>query len=720
MQTQNSAKAKNFDFPDMVSSWQGYVSSVDKTNIKPNILVSGSQNVYKKLSGTIAVRQGQKRQGVANATASPISSKFVWDTSLGETYTMVVADTKLYAVKDAVWYQLLSGLTSTRYVFDKWWDNTLKKDVVLFVNGSDNMQMWSGGFAAVLSATTTTITKSGSTSFQAAGFIPTSFSTIGSATTQFDITNPSGTTFRYTFDGTGTDPTITATSVPTGSYILIGAQNFTAANNGIFVVTGSGANYFEVTNAAGVAESNKTIGTGFIYKNYTKVLTIGGVIYAYTGGETTTTLTGVTPDPSAIVAATTILQAVITYPDTPAANFNADFLKVIGNQVYVGSYTSRLIYMSQDLDFTNYVVPSPQIAGSPGLFVMDGTGKGIGARQGNAVIGFGTSGFAVISFSFVSNNNVITRNNKIDIKPVAILQAPLAHEFMGSVGDNLIYLGQDKQVREFGDFNNLFVAGYPSISQEVASELSEETFTGGGLSCIGEFIYITAPNSGRVYLRQERTTVDGDGNVVAERLWHPPFIWNATFIDQIEGVVVAFSNANPQIYEVWDTNQWHDDSPSDEALPYSCVMALGYRGETRRQGLWAFDKHFTEGYLSAGTLLNLLINYDYQGSKNAITAVINSVEQPAYLFEGSIASLGDNQIGQESLGNTGVQDIAEEMNNPIKFKVINSLSTVNCFEWQPVFYSDAADAQWEILATGTNAEVEVNQDATFIINKLRT
>lgn len=85
----------------------------------------------------------------------------------------------------------------------------------------------------------------------------------GSGSTQFDITNPAGTTFRYTWDGTGVDPSISAITVPTGSVVHIKAQGFSSGNNGTFIVTGSGANYFEVTNASGVAEINKTIGTGW-------------------------------------------------------------------------------------------------------------------------------------------------------------------------------------------------------------------------------------------------------------------------------------------------------------------------------------------------------------------------------------------------------------------------------------------------------------------------
>lgn len=89
---------------------------------------------------------------------------------------------------------------------------------------------------------------------------------IGSLTSQFDITNPAGTTFRYTWDGTGTDPVISLATFPVGSIVDMQAQNFNAANKGMFVVTGAGTNYIEVTNAAGVVESNKTIGEGYIVK----------------------------------------------------------------------------------------------------------------------------------------------------------------------------------------------------------------------------------------------------------------------------------------------------------------------------------------------------------------------------------------------------------------------------------------------------------------------
>lgn len=105
---------------------------------------------------------------------------------------------------------------------------------------------------------------------------------VGDATTQFDVTNPGGTTFRYTYDGTGTDPGISATTFPTGGTVKIFGTAMSAGNEGSFTITGSGDNYFEVTNANGVVESNKTISA------YSGVLSYVAV-YGGTAGNMSTT-----------------------------------------------------------------------------------------------------------------------------------------------------------------------------------------------------------------------------------------------------------------------------------------------------------------------------------------------------------------------------------------------------------------------------------------------
>lgn len=618
----------SFEF-DLIKGFKGYNSSRDKTNIALDFLVQGSQNVYKKISGTIAVRPGMKRRGVADNTYSPISSQYVWNTSWGATLPLEITNNTLRVEYNGAYYTLMTGLTSTRYVFGKWFSTTEQKDRVLFVNGDANIYNWSGGMAQVASVTTNTITK----------------------------TNPS-----------------------------ISWQQ-----------------------------------AGFSTVSLEKSILINGTTYTYTGGENTATLTGVSPDPTGTVAGTVVAQKVlIATTGTGAGNTfpgpKNDFLKVINNQVYVGSYTSRTCYISSSTDWKNYTVPTPRVAGSPELLVLDAALTGIGVRQGNAHISMNNGNWAKVTFTDITVGTTLAQKTTVDVLPGARQTSAYAHEFIENVGDTLLFLSQDQQLRTIGDFATLFATAFPSFSQDVYTELQAENFIGGGLKCVGDYTYLTAPNSGKTYLYQVRQSVNEFGQIISERIWHPPQIWNITRVDVINGVVYGYSNANPQVYQLWDTGQYYDDSPSDEQLPYKCVFSSPYNDKGRRQGMLSFDKLFTEGYIAQGTDLMATIRYDYNGNKAVLSAVVNNSDQSAYTFTGqNPASLGDSSLGDNPIGDT----LTTSTPTIPKFKNINSFSLENTFEYQIEYSSEKANANWEILAYGTNAFAEKQQQSTFIMNKLK-
>src|SRR3990167_6738186 len=141
----------------------GYVSAKDKTALSGYNMVRGSKNVYRKLSGTIAVRTGLKRRGAADTTEADVKSSYEWPTSLDYTRVIRVANSKLEVESDIVtsgtfvWYTLQSSLTLTAFVFDTVWDNTLKKDFLVFVRGDSNLFRWDGGIGKIASTTATTI-----------------------------------------------------------------------------------------------------------------------------------------------------------------------------------------------------------------------------------------------------------------------------------------------------------------------------------------------------------------------------------------------------------------------------------------------------------------------------------------------------------------------------------------------------------------------------------
>lgn len=610
----------------------GYVSSVDRTNLSPQNLVKGSKNMIKKLSGTWANRWGLKRRGSADSTIAAIASAYVWNTSLGNTIPLRVVNyggssSKLQFESDIVtsgtyvWYDLMTSLSLTRFVFDTWWNNTLKKDQLLMVNGSDDMFMWSGGIGVIVSTTVNTIVFSSSAA------------------------------------------------------------------------------------ALGFQTSGGTV-------------KINGNTYTYSG-ITSATLTGVAGDPTGEAAGSVVYAAVVTTSNTPAADFAADYLKVVNNQVYVGSYSSRLVYISSNTDYTSYTPGTTPGAGD--LITMDATGKGIGVRLGKAHLFAGTSYLHIVEFTQITVGSTLTRQTTAPRQDLATLQSALAHEFIDTVGDSIVYLSQEHQVTIFGIFRNITQPKYPTLSLAVRDELQAEDFTGGQLICSDEFIFVTAPVSGLTYMHQTRERIDPYGNIIAERLWHPPQVWSISRISIIDGVLFGNSNANPQLYQLFDTSQWHDDSPNladdgitYENLPYYSVMRVAYMNNDRRQGLTVLDKVYWEGYMTQGTNLNAFVLFEYQGSKSIQGPVINSILSPAQFFTGaSSPSIGDSSLGDNPLGDGIIEDPSDQEFLP-KFRAITNLNPVNCFEYEIIAYSNELDCRWEMLCLGTNEKLQENQQAGYL------
>lgn len=481
----------------------GYISSQDKTNVSERALVKGSKNMFRKQSGTWSARDGLKRRGIPDATLAPIASSYVWNTSLGKTIPLRVVNyggssSKLQFESDIVtngtpiWYDLLIGLSLTRFVFDTWWDNTLKKDRLLFVKGDSTITAWSGAYGLIVSTTSNTI-------------------------------------------------------VLNADAALLGFDS-----------------------------SGDTIN-------------IDGHTYTYTG-VSGSTLTGVSTDPTGEAAGNMVVQAVDSSSNSPTAGFSSDFIKVINNQLYVGSYISRLVYISKNTSYTDFTQSSPRIPGDGELITLDAPGKGIGQRQGKAHIFAGTSYLHVVTFTQITVGTTLTEQTSAPRQDLADLEGALAHEFIDTVGDSLVYLSQENQVTVYGTFRNLNSPRYPCLSLAIRDELKAEDFTGGQLKCSDEFIYMTAPISGISYLHETNQDIDSQGNITANRYWHTPHIWNIQSVVIIDGVKYGHSNANPQIYQLQNTGQWHDDGPSQTDLVTNGSFNGNADGWTLDPG-WAYGSN---------------------------------------------------------------------------------------------------------------------------------
>src|SRR3990167_5178525 len=137
-----------------------------------------------------------------------------------------------------------------------------------------------------------------------------------------------------------------------------------------------------------VKKGTNTWAQSRFYTTGSKTIAINGTVYTYTGGETTTTLTGVTPDPSAggVVEDNVATQEVRTHANEPAADRNNHTIAVFENQVFFGSEDDNEVYVTQNDDTTDTTFSSPRVAGEGALLTLDGTSKGFGIAGGKLLI----------------------------------------------------------------------------------------------------------------------------------------------------------------------------------------------------------------------------------------------------------------------------------------------------------------------------------------------
>jgi hypothetical protein len=722
-----------FDLIGGEKSFIGYISSEDKTAVNPRAMIKGSMNVLKTFRGTIAARDGLKRWGAVDPTFAGVVASYEWYNSVGRTIPLRVVDNKLQFESDIVsdgdpvWYDLYdeSGVNPaaslTRFIFAPYWVQDENKDTLVMVRGDANMLHWSGGYALL-----------DSTGSQSGVITAINIGAAGTGYAQGDIVTVSG--------GDG-NATMEILSVTGGSVTAIGIVNpgtgYTTGNNQ--ATTGGSGSGFQIDITAGTAYTITKQGTttwredGFTTVNMLqtpKTIAINGNIYTYSGGEETTTLVGVQSNPSGETQGSMISQVVVVTANTPAEDYTNDFIVAVTNQILVGSYNASILYLSANTDlgnegntarpgFLDFVAVGDRVFGSPDFIVLDNPPTGAAVKGGSAYVFAGTSDYykitpnyiPPISYDTASGTQYIVTTREKTSGPA--FSAAQAQEFIDNWGDDVVYLDQKNQLRMLGTYRNIVTQKNPMHSLAVHDELEVVDFTGGALRAIDTRVYITAPNLGVHYLYEIREALDLSGNIIGEKFWHPPQVSGISRFAVIDSVVYGHSNQNPMIYQVYDTNQWHDDGPDDEPLPYTCVMRMAYRSHSRRQGLIDFNMVYYEGYATQGTNLMSYILYDYNGSTSIQNPPITQADDQAYFFAGtSPFNLGDAIIGENPLGIGVVPDYTAQELLP-KFRAITDINPINCFEYSLEVYSDELDSRWEILFLGTNAK-ESQTLPTFI------
>lgn len=159
------AKARSKEYSIQSIFKYGYRNKEDISNLPPETLVVGSQNVLTNAAELVGIRQGYTLDGAAgNQNNYGIDSAYDFLTRNGALQNMRKwggnMEVRYYNpnTKAVSWINILSTLNPANVVnFTNFWDqNTEQKMFCLFVNGNNNIYEWTGAVGSVASVSTAT------------------------------------------------------------------------------------------------------------------------------------------------------------------------------------------------------------------------------------------------------------------------------------------------------------------------------------------------------------------------------------------------------------------------------------------------------------------------------------------------------------------------------------------------------------------------------------
>lgn len=701
----------------------GYLHNRELTNLPGQFLVPPSINVFIKNAEKVVSRNGHTLLGAKKTSTIGTNSSYEWnEISSGTGRSIRQRGTTLECYYDPLKQFIKIGTlpVTTKMNFTSWWSSTDGIDFLLGVQGSNIVSEWSGAIVPIASVTPASITKqkyltgtditftnNGTDGLGAV--IPSTISKPSGgfmATANFqpgDIIQPSGTVNNNTpyliktVSDTALviDPTFQVVTEGAGASVVIQLQGgSTWANLRAHTTTGNGVTASSTSDRAFTSPAGKK--------------------YTYSGGESTGTLTGVSPDPtsdSSIVFGALMVQTVRTYVPSGLSGFAANTIFTIQNQVVYGSLTSRSVMGSKNTDFTDVSYTSPlRKPGEGFLITLDAcpTAFAPGPYLSNIATpaSFYISAapdfwYRVIFYqqSLVDNSSVsqIYETTPCVRIPTGKNSAALSQDVIVPVKNSVMYASGDNTIEELGTLVRA-AADSPKtrpISDPIKDDIESYNLTGMHGVYIHRTLWYTIPSLGLVLPFD-----------FVNEYWQPPQTANISRLAIIEigGVQTLCGHAanSDETYILFDGffNIKSTQKYTDNSATFKWIAAFGYENYGSRFSLKRFDEMASELYIAPATIVHDDCALDYGGYTYIHNKVIDITKNPAIVF----SPVGNAGEGQNPEGYTPAGSTTDFIPMLIKARVIQDCTPYDFFERQRVFWSDSLGGHAEILAYGENIQ----------------
>lgn len=417
----------------------------------------------------------------------------------------------------------------------------------------------------------------------------------------------------------------------------------------------------------------------------------------YTGGEGTTTLTGLGTDLTAFPfsGGNLIVQEVITYSNNPDATFNADFLRVIDNQVWVGSRTDNKFYVSKNTSVVDYTFSTPRAVGEGVKLTLDGPGRAVDVLRGDVILHAGMNFVYKSVFNQITVGTSLAETVKVVRIKTTSRQAAQSQNLLCNIGNGLVWIGADNVLYELLDATLAYNPDLRAVSDPIKPDFDATDFTNGHIKFFKTRVYISAPNSTVDYIYEYRL----NNKQQKEWFWQAPLNLPVQCWTVISGLIHGHSSDTNETYKLFDGLR-------DNGKPILQRAILARWNGGQRDLTKGCNEMFNEGGIRPNTKINVSYSFDLDGG---VQTTINKI------IDGSNSSIIYDVLQDPSLGNLSLAEASLAGDNPTvyilpKFRNIHEINEMDDFlDYGVVFETNDIDQQWSLLAHGNNATLSTSK-----------
>ena len=431
---------------------------------------------------------------------------------------------------------------------------------------------------------------------------------------------------------------------------------------------------------------------GFFVSLSGRSITIPGVgVYTYTGGESTTTLTGLTALP-AITVGLPAFQTVVTITSLTGVSpaITPTVVTTRENQIWYGDKQTSLVWGSKNTNYADCAFTTPlRVPGEGFKIVLDDLTVGF-AQDDNSVYAFAGLD-EIYQINFILAADLSKESITIEKKKTGAGQSALSRKAIIPVKNGVMYFTNEKNLTWLTSVQNVSTPQALPTSDPIKDDFDGYDLTNATGIFYENAIYIAIPKESLVYI------YDFD-----KALWQTPQTIPVASFSIIKNEVTqknelyGHSNSKNETYKL-------NDGLDDNGVKIEFNASFAYRNFGNRSVLKQFDEFFNELYMSVSTTVTCRHYYEYLGADLTVEKLIKGSDSGLMVAPNVDANLGKDNFGKNPLGSSL---------NPIsdlnKYRVIFEMKLVDFFEHQISYISDSENAQFEILSHGPNVVMSSN------------